>query len=196
VYSTQAHGGCPTHPASATGVGGGDGEDKGQMLRAAAREGQRKVVNKLLSSPQPPPVDARDAATQRTPLMEAAQHGQEKIVSLLMTRGADVNARDSQGCTALMLAARYGSLSKLKVFLTVHTLFSNKHNSPLPTLDAQDAEGFTALMYAAYSNHDRVAEFLLVRKAKRDTRNREGKTAWDLTTCGVTKGLLAVGQDG
>jgi ankyrin repeat protein len=156
----------------------------GKKLRAAAHGGHTKTVKNLLSGPQPPPIDARDPATQRTPLMQAAQHGHHALVQSLVARGADVNARDSQGCTPLMLAARSGSFSQHdKPCATVTALFSQKHNSPLPTLDAQDAEGFTALMYAASQNNHRVVQLLLSRNARQDIRNKQGKTAWDLTTC-------------
>jgi uncharacterized protein len=142
-----------------------------------------------------PPLDARDPATQRTPLMRAAQLAHGSIVRSLVTRDADVNARDSQGCTALMFAACSGSLTHHdKAFNTVGALFSSPNNSPLPTLDAQDAEGFTALMYAASQNNHRVVQLLLSHNAKRDIKNKEGKTAWDLTTCLRSKALLKVGQ--
>jgi uncharacterized protein len=170
--------------------------DKGEKLRAAARKGQTKTIKDLLLGPQPPPIDARDRFTKRTPLMEAAQHGHAGVVWELVARGADVNALDAQGFTALMHAARSGSICAFKTFGTVQALFSQREkNSLLPTLDAQSAQGWTALMYAASINHKRMVQSLLSRNAKRDTRNNQGKTAWELTTCYEIKAVLAVGQD-
>jgi ankyrin repeat protein len=148
VHATQAPRLGPA-PVAILGEGG-DGGDKGERLRVAAREGHVKTVEELLSGPQPPPIDAPDPATQRTPLMEAAEHANASVVAVLVHRGAGVNARDSQGFTPLMLAARSGSLTQHdKSFLAVQALFNWRRNSALPTLDACSTEGFTALMYAA-----------------------------------------------
>ena len=55
-------------------------------------------------------VNARDVLG-RTPLMEAALHGQIKTVRYLLEKGADVNLKDNRGNTALILAARSFELS-------------------------------------------------------------------------------------
>jgi hypothetical protein len=165
----------------------------GERLRAAAREGDMPTIKSLLNGPHPPSIDARDRATQRTPLMEAAQHAQQGPLRSLIARGADVNARDSQGCTPLMLAVRSDpGIPHDKAVNTVRALVNNK----LTIVDAQDAEGCTALMHAASSGNKGLVKLLLSHKAKRDIMNMEGKTACDLTTCPETKAILEVGLDG
>ena len=47
-------------------------------------------------------------AATKTPLMEASEKGDTKEVKALLANGADVNAKDNIGLTALMLAAREG----------------------------------------------------------------------------------------
>ena len=43
-----------------------------------------------------------------TLLIAAARYGHERVVDLLLQRGAEVNLQDSDSWTALMYAARYG----------------------------------------------------------------------------------------
>lgn len=50
-----------------------------------------------------------------TPLMEAARHGHDKIVSLLISHSADINSKSSTGGnTPLMLASAFGQLESVK----------------------------------------------------------------------------------
>lgn len=48
----------------------------------------------------------------QTPLHVAARRGHAGVVTLLLQRGVDVNARDEDGCSPLLLAVRgrYGAL--------------------------------------------------------------------------------------
>jgi hypothetical protein len=49
-----------------------------------------------------------------TPLQTAARHGQDKVVAVLVKKGADVNAADGCGYTPLHLAAEGGHLDVVK----------------------------------------------------------------------------------
>jgi len=42
--------------------------------------------------------------------MQAANNGHAKTVTILIAKGADVNARDNTGWTALMVAASYNDV--------------------------------------------------------------------------------------
>lgn len=113
-------------------------DEKGQVgLYLALREGSLQVAEALLKHPGLK-VDAVNAAdetplmmaalrgnlewTQRlldrgaqlnrkgwTPLHYAASGPEPKVVSLLLDRGAEIEARSPNGTTPLMMAARYGA---------------------------------------------------------------------------------------
>ena len=86
-----------------------------------------------------------------TPLMLAAERGDEKSVVLLIENGADVNAADAFGKTALMYAAACEGIgSYLKV---LETLIENGAN-----VEAKDINGKTALIYFAESRKNIYTE--------------------------------------
>ena len=84
-----------------------------------------------------------------SPLMQAALHSKPEILQLIIDRGADVNVRDNDGMTALMLAA--GDPVKVKLLLA--------HGADV---HAKSKLGRTALLLAsAYAgNRDAVAAML------------------------------------
>jgi hypothetical protein len=153
-----------------------------ELLLKAARRGDAQALWLLLSGPQPPPVDAWDPLTFRTPLMEAAGWGHVSVLQALLSRGASVDPRDREGRTALMIGASSGSAPIVELLLQKN-----------PWVTAKDYNGWTALMHAAYGNHRGVLEALLAHpKVVRQARNNGGQTASDLTTCPILKGLLRV----
>lgn len=66
----------------------------------AAEKGDIKEVEKLLSSG----ADMEDGMAGNTPLMFAVGRGHANVVKLLIEKGADVNAKNSQGHTPLLYA--------------------------------------------------------------------------------------------
>jgi ankyrin repeat protein len=82
-----------------------------------------------------------------TPLCLAAYLGKEAHIRVLLRAGADVDAVDSNGASALMYAARDGHVDGKQVFLysflVVKVLleFGARH-------DIRDANGWQAVQYA------------------------------------------------
>ena len=91
----------------------------------------------------------------------------EKVASLIK-RGADVDARDQFGYTALVKRAGEGKMELSKL------LINNKAD-----VNAQRDGGSTALMRAARNGHGDVAKLLIDNKADPKITNAQGETAAD-----------------
>lgn len=76
-------------------------------LTLAARIGNSEIVSLLLAAKAK--VDAREPATGRTALHEAAETDRPEIVKLLLKAGASRAVRDKAGRTPLMAARRFGA---------------------------------------------------------------------------------------
>ncbi|XP_043077540.1 ankycorbin isoform X2 [Puntigrus tetrazona] len=100
-------------------------------------------------------------------LLSAVEHGEaDKVTSLLSKKGACPTKLDSEGKSALHVAATRGQAECLAVILT--------HGADV---SLQDASGFTALHLAAKNNHSECAKKLLQAKCVVDTPDSSGRTA-------------------
>ncbi len=101
-----------------------------------------------------------------TLLITAAQYGYEKITDLLLADKADVNACDTNKCTALMYAVWHRHTT------IVQKLLDHKAN-----IDAADCTGATALARTAYRGYPELAALLLAHGADASIANKDGWTA-------------------
>ena len=109
------------------------------------------------------------------------------IVQLLLDHGVDVNARYGHDLTALMWTAGYTDEAGIDDVIKVMTLLLDRG----ARIDDQDDRGRTALMIAAELNHEAVAELLLARGADKTLRDKQGKSASDLTSLTALRDKLA-----
>jgi len=125
-----------------------------------------------------------------TPLQAAARKGNVRIVELLLSRVADINAKDSSGHTALhmamgsdhremveLLAAKGARASALH--LAAYLGDTEKLRKLLrdgDDIDSRDEPGFTALHYAALSGKKEVVEFLIDEGARVDAKDSSNLT--------------------
>lgn len=115
----------------------------------------------------PPPADLPSPERLQELLFDAARIGRGDVVPALVRFGADLEAHDAKGHTALILACYNDRAETAALLLDL---------GAVP--DAPDTgRGNTALMGVAFKGHAAIARLLLDRGAAPDARNREGQTA-------------------
>ncbi|XP_059470956.1 ankyrin-3-like isoform X1 [Neocloeon triangulifer] len=135
----------------------------------------------------------------RTALLHAAQNGHFVVAELLLSKGANVNARDDDNCTALIIASQLSSEDMCRFLVesgadlnavnkyendSLHlACFGGKLENAkyLLGLNSFNVEkkgqyGRTALHYAAEKGHIAVAEFLLSQGADINARDENNVT--------------------
>jgi hypothetical protein len=126
-------------------------------------------VEKLQEMGQPglttPPTTAPVA---KTPLHAAAENGHAEMIQLLLSKGADVNARTASGYTPLHLAAKNGHGLCARILLDAGA-----------NVNAQSDNGETPLYLAAGNGHGEMVQLLVARGA---TMGQPGLTTQPATT--------------
>ncbi len=97
---------------------------------------------------------------------EVVQTGDDQEINRLLAEGADVNAQDENGYTALMLAAHSGNLPFIQALIALDA-----------NVNLQDKERTTALIFAAQKFHVAVAMELLEAGANVNVQDSCGCTA-------------------
>ena len=99
-------------------------------------------------------------------IIEAAKKGNIEVVKLLLKENTDVNIRNEDGWTALMLASHNGHMQVIEVLL--------KENADV---NIQSEKGMTALMLASRYGHTQIVELLIKENADVNDQDKEGWTA-------------------
>jgi hypothetical protein len=92
-------------------------------------------------------------------LWRIAESGETGLLEQLLARGAEVNAINAEGVTALMIAAYHGNVEMVRALTDYGA-----------DLHATDDDGFTALTLADHSGHEEIVRILLARGAKKVPR--------------------------
>jgi ankyrin repeat protein len=122
-------------------------------------------------------------------MMDAARSGRDDVIPALLQAGVDVNARDANGYTPLILASYSGREAATALLLGEGA-----------TVDLADGDrGNTALMGVTFKGHDAIAEMLIAAGADVNLRNKSGQTALMMAALFARSAfidmLLAAGAD-
>ena len=98
-------------------------------------------------------------------LFSATKAGNRAMVELLLSRGANVNAKGDSGDTALQQAARHGFQAVAEVLLANHA-----------DVNVQDGGRATALCSAASSGQLKIVQMLLAAGANPNLKDGNGRT--------------------
>jgi len=174
-----------------------DAATKDDFIDAIAK-GNTRIFKRLLET-NPALVNVRYGDSKQTPLFSAAFFGRREFAEMLLSKGADPEARDKRGQTPLWIAAFSGKNQIVKLllekgasvnvmtqegFTPLHIAVVRGHKDVTETLlakganpNAGDASGVTPLFGAAQYGQAEVAELLLRSGAQINAKNSKGKTA-------------------
>jgi ankyrin repeat protein len=134
-------------------------------LTRAAEQQQVDVVKTLL--------DLGANAKLATPLLPAALGGNTDIISVLISKGADVNGTDERWTTPLILAAAGRNIEALELLL--------RHGAKAC---AADRDGMTPLMGAVRVEHRGIVQKLVTIGCDLNAKNKQGQTALMIAASG------------
>ncbi|KAA0153200.1 hypothetical protein FNF29_03388 [Cafeteria roenbergensis] len=173
----------------------------GEDLYAAAEAGSAAEVGRLLS--EGAPVNWKhESMNQRSALERAAACGHLEVARLLLSHGADIEARDIFGQTPLVLAAKKGHLSIAELLLDAGADVNAKSKADWTALTscalrgwtdlarlllahgadtgAVTSNGWTAITLCGQQGHPAIARLLLDSGADVKARSKNGLTALHL----------------
>src|SRR5574343_570385 len=144
----------------------------------ATKKGSYKSVKKILEE-DPRKIDTVDRHGY-TALMISSEDGNQRIVNLLLSRGANPRIKSKDSDTALSLASYSGHVSIIKELLDGGA-----------RIDSKDSDGDSPLIIASNNGHLKAVKLLLKEGANPLLKNSDSKTAFDVTDSDSIKKLLA-----
>ena len=134
-----------------------------------------------------------------TPLIMATINAKNAIATELINNGADINAQNNEGDTALIRAIKNNDKDKVLLLINNNAnvnqinkkgesplISASRYGLSLDTIDlllekgalinAQDNNGWTALMWAIDQNEQKIAESLIKKEANVNLANKTGET--------------------
>ena len=148
--------------------------DKNSLLHLSAKYGSVYHLKRLIKlSENIEEISKNPSDKNATPLLSASTHNEYRVVQFLISNGADINAKNSEGMNALHLAAASGWADTVRLLV----------KSGLGT-EARTASGKTALHLAAQRGSAEVITALLRLGADIEAQDSSKETALVLATKG------------
>lgn len=132
-------------------------------LVIAATENDLAKVKELIAAGVD--VNRRDENTETTALEKAVEHGNRQMVRALLDAGAEINARNSYGATALMMLDEDATEELVWDLVAAGA-----------KINLRDTEGDTALILVAARGHSELVRALINAGARVNARNKNGET--------------------
>ena len=134
-----------------------------KRLLIAANKGTVEEVRELLEIDAGVDINFKGGYNNRSPLYVAVSSGNKEIAELLISKGADVNAKDKDGRTSLHSAASSGNKEIAELLI-----------SKGADVNAQSNNGWTPLHSAASNGSKEIAELLIANDADVNAPNKDG----------------------
>ena len=119
----------------------------------------------------------RNDLYQRLTFHRAAKEGDDLIVLRLLVEGIDVNVKDTDGKTALHLAAEFGNEAVVQTLLQNHAYVNAKSSAKGPPWERKFVGGRTPLHWAAFCGYEDIIRLLLGYHADPAIKNVTGRSA-------------------
>ena len=148
-------------------------------LWTAAWNGRAEEVQQLLAAGAD--IEVRGGLDASTPLHAAASWGRERVMRLLISKGADFSAADNETFTPLHAAAMEGHEAVVRLLLGKGAEVSRKKK-----------DGWTALHLAASNGLEGVVRLLLSKGADVSAKTNDGSTPEDVATMSAEHGIAAM----
>lgn len=121
-------------------------------------------------------------ADKNEDFLEAVENNKMVQAQLLLKLGADLEAKDQWfEKTPLMIAASKNNVEMLEFLV-------NKGAK----LETKNKDGFTALLWAVWTNSNRAAEYLINKGAKLDSKTKSGDTVLHLAVLQNNTNLISL----
>lgn len=140
----------------------------GWKFLEAVRKKDGNVVEEQLSEPGSTIVNTRDVTTGETALHIVTKRRDTTWMSFLIGKGANVNARDSQGVTPLQLATNLGFVEGIELLVDSRA-----------RVDEPNDAGETPLISAVHRRDVGMMRILLKAGADPDRKDNSGRSARD-----------------
>lgn len=119
-------------------------------------------------------VNEKESFERHSPIMMAAIYGDVNAIERFIQFGAEIDAKNDYGSTALMCAATHGQFSAAQCLL--------KNGADVNGCLTITNQGQTPLMNASLSGHPEIAKLLIEHNADIDIKNAVGLTALDFAS--------------